>query len=84
MLHHVTQEDIDRGVQKNCGECPVARRLSRDYGRPVSVTFILGWRFCDEEEGPVVYYKHPPEVLKFIESFDAGLPVSPFTFEDGV
>ena len=33
----VTQEDIDKGLPKTCSQCPVARALSRAFGRLIRV-----------------------------------------------
>lgn len=71
----VTQEDIDAGSPNRCRSCPVARAVHRATGKPhIVVTrneiLLSGWgRF------PL-----PAIAAEFISEFDAGRPVSPFSF----
>lgn len=74
----VGQELIDRGVQKDCSECPVALGISRNTGRFVTVsrgliTFSRGNSFIGRVPTPA-------SARAFIDDFDAGRPVSPFSF----
>jgi len=39
---HITLEDIEQGDRANCTRCPVARGISREVGRTVSVVGING------------------------------------------
>lgn len=85
MRIEVTQEDIDRGEQKQCTRCPIARAVKRVMpfhdvvvgGGAISYRKVLskwnrgewGMRECNIR------------VLQFISDFDAGKPVQPFSFE---
>lgn len=81
MTIHVTQEDIDTGQRNKPWACPVALAIKR--AMPTHVV----------EAGPEVVYLHKPGDLAntayhtpitasfFIENFDNGAPVSPFSFD---
>ena len=72
----VTQEDIDRGEKGDCAKCPIARAIRRTLKvRYVHVdTDFLEW-------GPDYSCMNAPvKVSKFIDAFDEGRRVSPFTF----
>jgi hypothetical protein len=80
---NVTQEDIDAGVAKDCRRCPVAKALARALNSVVahasdnilaSLTLIGGRFYCDQ------IVPAPPVVADFVRRFDAGQPISPFTF----
>ena len=70
---NVTAEDIAAGKRKNAGCCPVALALKRETGKEcfVAPTFVLSDK---------TYIDSPREVYFFIITFDAGLPVEPFSF----
>ena len=71
----VTQEDIDRGVKGACTQCPVALALARafpDVYVDVATTQLL---VGDE------FIRAPSVVSIFIEDFDDGEPVQPFSFD---
>lgn len=78
MLIHVTQEDIDKGVRRECGKCPIALAVSRAFGKPIRVGAFLV-QFFSANMGASVDL--PPEALAFRKAFDNGLPVQPFSFE---
>lgn len=75
----VTAEDIADGRRGSCTKCPIAlaiRRLFPDAGSiltgPNHLRMLCrsrGWQACT-----------PPIAVGFIEAFDRGLPVEPFTF----
>lgn len=79
MIIEVTQEDIDHGEKKKCMECPVARAINRAHkgARAAVGDYCIGIKtgFLKTETVPT-----PPEVQAFVLAFDAGRPVSPFTF----
>ena len=69
----VTQFDIDHGVRSSVSSCPIAHALHHDY--PFARVYG-SWVTLD--------YKHeadlPPEAIQFIDMFDEGATVEPFTF----
>jgi hypothetical protein len=76
MTIEVTQEDIDNGKRRRCRHCPVALALRR-FTRSVWVADQSYLHNLDlqKEIGT------PNRVSFFIEEFDAGKPVKPFTFK---
>ncbi len=79
MKIEVTTEDIAKGVREDCHGCPIALACKR-----------LGVRDVAVEREAVVYRNYEgewdeasmPEVGEaFIEAFDAGRDVEPFSFE---
>lgn len=75
MLVKVTKLDIKRGDRLNPVRCPVARALRRalGYSRKVRVGFYTVKMFGKVE-------LLPPPVIRFIEDFDSGAVVAPFSF----
>lgn len=75
MLIEVTREDIDHGLAGSCGSCPVALAIRR--------RFPDGWVRvgirCVYAGGRA--YHLPSGAIEFIERFDGGMPVEPFSFE---
>lgn len=75
----VTQDDLDAGCQKSQTFCPVAlalRRLTHDH---VSVGSV--WIYGSDPDGTVLWeIVTPGVVMGFIDSFDRGEEVKPFTF----
>ena len=75
----VTQEDIENGSPSEWDACPVALALARATGKK--------WLVCPTRfklPAPDNYGNGPPmsyEVSTFVEAFDSGKPVEPFTFE---
>lgn len=78
MLIQVTKEDIENGVQRNCEKCPLARAISRAFGKPIRVGAYLAQFFG---AGLGESTDLPPNALAFRKAFDAGKPVQPFEFE---
>lgn len=75
----VTQEDIDHGECGRCYRCPVARAIKRAIGILVEV----GDRYVaifDKDRDSIIDYALPDVAVDFIAAFDAGAPVSPFSF----
>jgi hypothetical protein len=77
MTIHVTQEHIDKGL-KSCGGCPIALAL-RDAGFNDVVVFQR--RFIYDARRGSPSHTLPPEAREFIEKFDKGRTVQPFSFE---
>lgn len=76
MIIDVTQTDIDSGTRRSIASCPLARALTRAFGRPVGaedvvIDFNKGWRIASL----------PKRAIAFRNNFDAGRPVMPFEFE---
>lgn len=72
---NVTQEDIDKGKKGSCSQCPVALAGIRSVGKsfyvgPTMFAFRFNW-----------IAELPKCVVDFIERFDSGQPVQPFTFD---
>lgn len=72
---NVTQRDIDRGEACDSGTCPVARAVLRVKG--VSFVAVAGEDISINTRRCLLL---PKKVSKFIERFDDGQPVKPFTF----
>jgi hypothetical protein len=81
MKIQVTQQHIDKGRGGSCTSCPVALALNdagftRAWVSPS--TLRSNWR----NGGSIrEFFPVPDSVLVFINRFDAGLPVDPFSFE---
>jgi hypothetical protein len=74
MIISVTEDDIKMGKVGDCQFCPVALAVKRNTARPITV----GSDILDVDQ---VSHWLPLEVVDFIEDFDSGLLVDPFTFE---
>jgi hypothetical protein len=78
---HVTQEHIDKGKQGNCYFCPVALAIT-PHGAYYSIISTRSYEFvlylCDKRKEAKL--PTPEEVLDFINRFDAGKTVKPFSF----
>jgi len=37
MIIEVTQQDIDDGIRGGCYNCPIAKAMTRQFGKPVVV-----------------------------------------------
>jgi len=73
---HVTQEDIDEGVQEDCERCPVARAVERATGISTVVQFERISVNCQNK----VVFVTPTYVRIFIKAFDETRLVTPFSF----
>lgn len=73
---HVTQEDINSGIPKKCSKCPVALAINRATGLAATVKFHPN--YIGENEHDI--FMTPDCVIAFINKFDAGNHVSPFSF----
>ncbi len=72
MIHAVTQEDIDSGIKKSYEYCPLALCLKRTYKRVVVENFQV--TVDGRVLKMVTYLQH------FVNNFDSGLEVNPFSF----
>lgn len=76
MRIEVTQKDIDRGKPCDDSMCPIALAIKRQIRRRVvNVTRSR----VNLAHGRIIGL--PKEALVFIEWFDDGLPVQPFSFD---
>lgn len=76
----VTEEDIQAGRRRNGLQCPLALALQRGLGRMVVVNYASYSRPCPGVAEPDYRYL-PSDVVRWRIDFDAGKPVSPFSFE---
>ena len=83
---HVTQEDIHEGVCRDAEQCAIARALAHEYEEIswVQVENHEEIKMTNEKEDE--WYKvhicadDDYKVNKFLEDFDAGKKVDPFSF----
>ena len=82
----VTQEDINEGSPQDPGSCPVALACIRELklGKTDDIEVVENavavGRSTANGDWVTKTYKPPVKVTKFIEAFDKGKPVKPFTF----
>lgn len=76
MLIEVTQEHIDKGVKKNCQNCPVA--IAAQAVLQNSDIRMGQWTLYDSRFTTIA--RVPFVVTDFVNRFDLGLPVQPFSF----
>lgn len=77
----VTADDIARGHREGCQNCPVAFALWRVALDAVDMVVMrddVKFYRCGGGRNPI--RKFPREVTRFIDDFDAGRPVAPFSF----
>jgi len=77
MQIRVTQTDIKNGVENDLCNCPIALAVKRATG--LSVVRIC----CSWIKYKGNHHDTPDAAIKFIEAFDVGKPVEPFTFTLG-
>lgn len=75
IIIEVTEEDIKSGRRHSYSKCPIAlairRAFARDYGVAVGVgSFCVG----------IDVWKLSRRAQNFIQNFDEGCPVKPFSF----
>lgn len=75
----VTAEDIERGKPRAACDCPVALAAGRVFESPHVGVFRVG----DDLDLFVLGFgqmRPSEEMRRFVDDFDAGRPVAPFTF----
>lgn len=83
----VTQDDIEHGVTRHCQKCPIARAVARELLPGMSVEVVAATVRITPVNRPAWHTpvalceSLPPRALTFIERFDAGKSVRPFTFQ---
>lgn len=75
MLIEVKQKHIDEGAKGSCSRCPIALALLDAGHRDVWIGNITLYTSVRKE----TYL--PPKAIQWINNFDDGLPVLPFSFE---
>lgn len=75
MKIEVTARDIEKGLPEDKCGCPVALAIRRATGLEVSVWCSMSVKVGRE------YIDLPDEAEDFINRFDQGEPVQPFTFD---
>ncbi len=74
---NVTAKDIRCGEHGMCSKCPVAFALSRAMNEPCGAGALRSWwKYSDGLTKDL-----PAAALRFIQRFDARLPVMPFEFK---
>lgn len=77
----VTERHISTGKAADCERCPVARAIADAIpGLAYIGVFAHGIDLQRSEDEDEISAHTPDEVAEFIEAFDNGRPVSPFTF----
>lgn len=76
---HVTQSHIDRGVRCKCRSCPIALALQEQHPRDDEREWATDGNEVFTGYKPVAIL--PPFARRFVDWFDLGRPVAPFTFE---
>ena len=80
MKINVTEEDIRMGLRYECSKCPIAIALKRAYKEErvaVSTVAFLIYHLSI----PLHTLDDDSNIVSFIEDFDNGRPVKPFSFE---
>lgn len=72
----VTSEHIAKGDAFNPCGCPIALAILQAVRHPFVVVAVSTGIVIRQNTYPM-----PAEVIAFIDAFDAGQPVQPFTFE---
>lgn len=73
----VTQADIEEGRPYNCNLCPVALAVSRAFRVPQHAVSVDGLFITVNDQN----YDPPALVDEFIQAFDDGKKVIPFSFD---
>ena len=76
MIINVTQENIDKGTSTCVWACPIALALRKIAKDEEGVSVYDTHCYIDD-----VNYNLPPEATSFIQNFDEGINVNPFSFE---
>ena len=78
MRIEISQEDINKGKQSDPEKCPIARAINRKKLRDVSVySDSITWR---DQKNDLCEQDNTNKIRKFIDNFDHGIKVSPFSF----
>ena len=83
LVIEVTADDIRLGERTHACRCPVARAVARATGGSIDeadVAAAAGKMNVTFPDGTFAEYALPQEVDAFMDAFDHGRPVAPFTF----
>jgi hypothetical protein len=78
----ITTRDIAEGKRKSYCECPIALAARRAWRAPLDRRLTVRHEgiFVGDFEDDVLWSAElPPELRRFMERFDKGLPVQPLT-----
>ena len=78
----VTQEDIDGGMRRSCGGCPIALAVRRALG-PSHAAYVSAGAidvFAGPPQKHLASYDLPNAAYTFVLDFDNRLYVQPFRF----
>lgn len=75
MLIEIRQADIDQTVREDYFNCAIARAVKRDTG--AEDVEVDSWNIV--VDGMVL--RTPPAAEEFINAFESGEPVTPFSFD---
>ena len=77
----VTADDIAHGKPGRCSSCPIALGVIRSGigATDIAVGLETCWVSMAHDEH-LTGYEMPDEALDFIDAFDNGRPVAPFSF----
>jgi hypothetical protein len=73
----VTEQDIQEGKKGHCYKCPIALAVMRAV--PEAEVVEVNWFAVYIDSVYKFDYSQPDLVLKFMEDFDLGKPVFPFS-----
>lgn len=76
MIINVTERDIKYGVRVEASQCPIARAAHRH--KRLSGASVSTGTLWSPATGYIVL---PREAKRFVQHFDAQMPVHPFSFE---
>lgn len=76
----VTKTDIQKGEAMDCEKCPIARATLRDCRVATKVAVTSYFINVYKEGNLVARMEMPKKCERFIERFDGGEKVKPFTF----
>lgn len=77
---HVTQDDITEAIRGSCCHCPIARAVQRRF-RASAIVFSMAFAITQPRKKVGIGCDIPREATDFIERFDRGESVSPFSFK---
>ena len=80
----VTQPDIDSGVCDHAGKCAIANAACRQFSFPNAYVNGEGIDLQSADCKTIHELSIPPEAVDFMDQFDAGQPVKPFSFQSTV
>lgn len=78
---NVNQRDIERGIRRSAGSCPVARALQRHEEMGPMWVGAQSIRLRRQPVSPDYTIELPGAVAAFVAAFDEGRPVAPFSFD---